>query len=76
MKALITNLMAILPPERSSALQHWDERLQGIINRTFDDAEERMAASVADRQGLGSGKTAAVTVGEVTWSHRIIRTRA
>lgn len=76
MKALITTLLAILPPERHAALQHWDERLQGIINRTFDAAEERMAASVADRQGLGSGKTTADAEGEVTWSRRIIHTRA
>jgi uncharacterized membrane protein len=75
MKALITNLLAILPPERHAALQHWEQQLQDTIIRTFDGAEERMAASVADRQGLGSGKTTADAEGEVIWSRRIIRTR-
>jgi uncharacterized membrane protein len=56
MKALIKNLTAVLPPERRAALQHWEERLQGSIKRSFAEPEERIAASVADRQGLGLGQ--------------------
>jgi uncharacterized membrane protein len=59
MNALIKNLMVLLPVERRPALQHWDERLHASIKRTFEDAEERMAASVADRQGLGLDKAGA-----------------
>jgi uncharacterized membrane protein len=56
MKALLENLIAILPPERRPALLHWEERLCGTINRAFVEPEERIAASVADRQGLGLGE--------------------
>jgi uncharacterized membrane protein len=56
MKALLDNLVAILPPDRQPALQHWEERLCGTINRAFAEAEERIAASIADRQGLGLGE--------------------
>ncbi len=53
MKALIQNLLTVLPAERHAALKHWDKRLQGTIDRAFEDAEEKKDASVADRQGLG-----------------------
>jgi uncharacterized membrane protein len=53
MKALITNLIAVLPASRHAALRHWEKRLQGSIARSFEDAEEKRDASVADRQGLG-----------------------
>src|SRR5262249_15881719 len=53
MKALIENLLTILPPERHEALRHWEKRLESTIGRTFADAEEKQDALVADRQGLG-----------------------
>jgi uncharacterized membrane protein len=53
MKALIQHLSDLLPPERRAGLQHWDKRLQGSINRSFPEADERTAAAVADRQGVG-----------------------
>ncbi len=53
MKALVKNLLTVLPAERHAALQHWDVRLQGTVFRAFEDAEEKQDASVADRQGLG-----------------------
>lgn len=56
MKALIKNLLIILPAERHEALQHWEKRLQGTIARSFADAEEKHDASVPDRQGLGIGE--------------------
>jgi uncharacterized membrane protein len=58
MKALINNLTAILPPERRPALQYWEQRLEGTIERAFAEPEERIAASIADRQGLGLGEPA------------------
>lgn len=60
MKALIKNLSQALPPERRPALQHWEQRLQGTIKRSFEEVEERIAASVADRQGLGLGQSGVV----------------
>jgi uncharacterized membrane protein len=56
MKALIRSLLAVLPAERHAALQHWEQRLQGSIARSFADPEEKRDASVADRQGLGLGQ--------------------
>jgi uncharacterized membrane protein len=56
MKALIRNLLTVLPAGRHAALLHWEKRLQGSISRSFADAEEKRDASVADRQGLGVGQ--------------------
>ena len=56
MKALIINLVAVLPAERHSALKHWEQRLQHTVARTFADLEEKQDASVPDRQGLGIGE--------------------
>jgi hypothetical protein len=53
MKALVADLLAILPPERHAALRYWRERLQNSIGRSFTDAEEKISASAEDRQGLG-----------------------
>jgi uncharacterized membrane protein len=59
MKALIKNLTLLLPVTRHAALRHWEQRLQGSIARSFDDADEKRDASVADRQGLGIGQKGA-----------------
>jgi len=56
MNALIKNLKEVLPADRHEALRHWEERLQGTVERSFADAEEKQHASVADRQGLGIGE--------------------
>jgi uncharacterized membrane protein len=56
MNALIRNLKDVLPAERHAALRHWEARLQGTVERSFADAEEKQDASVADRQGLGIGE--------------------
>ena len=53
MKALVKDLSLRLSEDRRPALQHWEERLQTTIARSFDDAEEKLEASVEDRQGLG-----------------------
>jgi uncharacterized membrane protein len=58
MKALIKNLADVLPAKRQPALHYWERRLQGLIARSFDDAQEKQDASVADRQGLGSAPAA------------------
>lgn len=55
MKALIRNLLAVLPAERHPGLRHWEKRLQDTVARTFSDTQEKQDASVPDRQGLGIG---------------------
>jgi uncharacterized membrane protein len=56
MNALIKNLAEVLPASRHAALRHWEERLQGTVERSFADADEKQDASVPDRQGLGIGE--------------------
>ncbi len=56
MNALINNLVEVLPATRHAALRRWAVRLQGTVARSFNDADERQDASVADRQGLGIGE--------------------
>ncbi|HET9166900.1 MAG TPA: DUF2254 domain-containing protein [Candidatus Angelobacter sp.] len=53
MKALIADLLTVVPPERRASLRYWQERLQTSIARSFEDAEEKLSASSEDRQGLG-----------------------
>ena len=53
MRALISDLIAALPPERHLALEHHRERLNTTIARAFADEEDKLDASVEDRQGLG-----------------------
>lgn len=53
MKALVADLLTVLPPKRHVALNYWRERLQTSIGRSFEDAEEKISASAEDRQGLG-----------------------
>jgi uncharacterized membrane protein len=53
MKALAADLISALPPERHAPLRHHQERLDTTIANAFDDAAERLDASVEDRQGFG-----------------------
>jgi uncharacterized membrane protein len=53
MRALIRDLIEALPQERHPALEHHRERLNATIARSFADEEEKLEASVEDRQGLG-----------------------
>jgi uncharacterized membrane protein len=56
MRALISDLIATLPPERHRELEHHRERLNATIARSFPDEEEKLEASVEDRQGLGRSR--------------------
>lgn len=53
MKALVSELISVLPEERHTALKNWQERLQSTIDRSFSDAQDKLDASAEDRQGLG-----------------------
>jgi uncharacterized membrane protein len=53
MKALIKNLLSVLPPERHVALRQWEQELQESVARSFASTMEKIAASIPDRQGLG-----------------------
>ena len=53
MKAVVNELMAVLPDERHPSLRQWQERLQSTIERSFADRLDQLDASDEDRQGLG-----------------------
>jgi uncharacterized membrane protein len=59
MKALVADLLTVVPPERHAGLQYWQGRLQTSITRSFEDAEEKLSASGEDRQGLGVTRSSA-----------------
>jgi uncharacterized membrane protein len=54
MKAVVSDLSSTLPEERHASLKYWMERIDGTIERSFAGPEEKMDASVEDRQGLGT----------------------
>jgi uncharacterized membrane protein len=56
MKALIAELLSILPEERGPALIYWQARLQSTVEEAFSNKEDILDASDADRQGLGSSR--------------------
>ena len=53
MKALMSEMVSVLPEERHDALRQWQRRLQSTIERSFGDAQDKLDASAEDRQGLG-----------------------
>jgi uncharacterized membrane protein len=53
MKALVSDLIHVLPEKRHEPLRHHLKRLDSTIARSFSDPEEQLEAAVADRQGLG-----------------------
>src|SRR5215471_6786326 len=54
MKALVNELISILPEERQLSLRGVQERLQFAVEHSFPDQLDRVEASAEDRQGLGS----------------------
>ena len=62
MKALVADMITVLPPERHQALKYWQARFQDSIGRSFEDAEEKLSASIADRQGLGVAKVISMSI--------------
>ena len=53
MRALIADLIRVLPPERHTSLRTHLRRLDATITASFQDADDKHAASIEDRQGLG-----------------------
>jgi len=53
MRALVGDLIEALPQARRAALEHERKRLDATIARSFSDIEDKLEASIEDRQGLG-----------------------
>jgi hypothetical protein len=45
MNALINHLVEVLRDTRHAALRHWEKRLHGTVERSFEDADEKQEAS-------------------------------
>jgi len=58
MHALVADLLDALPSDRRAALQYWRTRLRRRITANFADPDDRAAASMEDRQGLGVSRRA------------------
>jgi uncharacterized membrane protein len=56
MRALISEMISVLPEERHHALRYWQQRLQSTIERSFGGTEDKLDASAEDRQGLGTSR--------------------
>jgi len=56
MKALVNQLISLLPEERRPALRHWQGRIQSTVERTYTDTEDKLDASDEDPQGLGASR--------------------
>ena len=53
MRALIADLIVAVPLERRAALEQWHAHVKRSVVVSFADADDRTAALIEDRQGLG-----------------------
>jgi uncharacterized membrane protein len=53
MRAMLDNLVSVLPPHRHDALERERRQLARVVGAFYTDAEEHALASVGDSQGLG-----------------------
>jgi uncharacterized membrane protein len=59
MKALLSELIALLPEDRHASVREWQSRLQVTINRSFRAQQDKVEASTEDRQGMGVSRAKA-----------------
>jgi len=53
LRALLVDLIVVLPPERHAALRSELRQLQRAVARAFEDPEDRARAERSDSQGIG-----------------------
>jgi len=56
-RALLVDLVSVLPPERHPPLRAELQRLQRSVESAFSDADDRALAAQGDSQGLGGHET-------------------
>jgi uncharacterized membrane protein len=56
LRAMLDNLIATLPPHRHEALLRERERLDDMVQRAYQHADDLALARVADSQGLGASQ--------------------
>ena len=53
LRAMLENLIAVLPAQRATVLRQQLRMLQSGVARSFDEPEDRLQAEVSDLQGVG-----------------------
>ena len=56
LRAMIENLLAVLPEKRRPALQEQLKLLDRAVERSFADPADRAYAGISDYQGVGSSR--------------------
>ena len=62
-RAMLDNLILLLPPHRSSILRQELDLLKATIDQSFAVAQDRKRADFPDSQGLGGRRRPSVHVG-------------
>lgn len=62
MKALLSELMSLLPQSRHASVIKWQTRLQMTVDRSFPVREDKAEASTEDRQGMGMSRSKTANV--------------
>jgi uncharacterized membrane protein len=57
MKALLSELISLLPEDRHPSIMKWKSRLQMTVDRSFPVQQDNMEASTEDRQGMGVSRS-------------------
>ena len=57
MKALLSELISLLPQSRQTSVMEWQTRLQMTVDRSFPVREDKAEASTEDRQGMGMSRS-------------------
>jgi hypothetical protein len=57
-RALLSELLAVLPEGRSPVLRYWNGRLESTVAKAFPDKDDVLDGSTEDREGLGSSQQA------------------
>jgi uncharacterized membrane protein len=60
MKALLSELISLLPEDRHASIMKWQSRLQMTVDRSFPVQQDNMEASTEDRQGMGVSRSRAI----------------
>jgi uncharacterized membrane protein len=60
MKALLSELISLLPEDRHPSIMKWKSRLQMTVDRSFPVQQDNMEASTEDRQGMGVSRNKAI----------------
>lgn len=68
LRAMLENLIEVVPPERRDILRNELMRLHRSVARLFPEAEDQALADTSDLQGVGGKDAASKPAGEALWA--------